>query len=71
MLEQEKRNKMYRPIQLYNRDIAGQIYEEEFTFREENPSWKRKEDILEKRTVCKESECKKYKLLADKFLDIY
>ena len=32
-------------------DDTGQIYEDDFTFREENPSGRRKEDILEEKRI--------------------
>lgn len=57
MPKQERRNKIYKPIQLQNgdnpeesdiHDNSRQIYEEYFTFREENPSEKNNENILEK-----------------------
>ena len=33
-------------------DGIGQIYEDDFMFKEENPSSKRKEYILKKRIIC-------------------
>ena len=36
-------------------DNMGQIYKYDLTFREENPSGKRKEDIFEKKILCEGS----------------
>ena len=33
-------------------DNTGQIYKDDFTFKEEIPSGKRKEDVVKKRIVC-------------------
>ena len=40
-------------------DDMGQIYEDDFTYREEKPNGKRKEGILQ-------SECNKYRLQTEK-----
>ena len=45
---------------------TGQICKSNFTFREENPSRKRKEDQLEKRIVFEKLEYNKYELLIEK-----
>ena len=61
MLEQKRREKMYRPIQLQIKDNSKksdvhrrylQLCKYDFTFREANPSGKKKEDTLERRIVC-------------------
>ena len=57
-------------IVLYINDTR-QIHKDDFTFREENLSGKRKGDILEKRILCKELEWNKYELLAEKCLLIH
>ena len=47
------------------------IYEDDLTFRDENPSGKRKEQILEKRIIFEESKCNRYDILTEKRLGIY
>ena len=38
---------------------------DDFTFKEENLSGKRKEDIREKRIVCEKFKCNKYKIFTE------
>ena len=48
-----------------------QIYKDDFMFREEIPSGKRKESVIEKRIVCQEPKCNRYELITENCVYIH